>query len=1090
MSDGAGESCPITLSGGSGSCSLTGSTPGARTLTAQYAGDSIYAAGSTTANHTVSSPTAAITFTSNTPNPSYVNQAYTIGVSLSGPLGTPTGTVAVSDGSGASCDIALSGGAGSCSLASTGHGAKTITAAYTGDTNYVSGSNTVAHQVNQRAPTVTITADTPDPSYVFQTYPVSVTVSGAGETPTGTVNVSDGSGATCAISLSSGAGNCNLASTTPGSKTLSAAYTGDTVYTSGSDTEPHTVNLYASSTAITGDSADPALVGEAYTVQVEVTSISPVSPSGTVTVSDGDGNNCSASLTGGSGSCALTSTSTGVKTLSASYPGDTRHLTSSDTESHTVNIAPTTASITAVTPDSVKVKQPFTVSFSVAANAPSTAIPNGDVTISDGEGNTCSGTLNASGQGSCALSASSTGTKTLTMNYSGNSNFLTSSDTDSVSVDKAATTISITSDLPDPSSSKAPYTIQVSAALVAPSVGVPETDVTVEDGTGNDCTATLVNGLGSCVFNTETTGTTTLQTSLAESANYLASSDTESHFIATLPDDISLSENRVSTAHTTVGQLSYNEGYPTYTYTLETSGSVCNGINGLGNNGFEINANPGNLTATLSRKITTPKGTYPICVMVTDALGASYQEAFTLKVNDPPSDLSLSDSTVAVDESQVGVFTTSDGLVPFTYSFATSGAECDTGNSSGNTQFTLAGSLLKTRSGITAGSHNICVQVSDFFNDTYQEAFTITVTDATQSDDYGFTLSSTALIDGDTPGTLLGTLQNNGGPRPTYALVDNGSYPDNQSFEILGVQVIFKGTADIAVQSGYVIKIQVTAPDSSTHTEEFHITVYGDGTTAGAVAGKSKYFVLSGDRLKFKPELSDIFSTGASQWAFYDLVKLPSHGTAKLGSIIYQSKSSYEGKENLSYRICDDAGYCLLVDVVITVEPLPMPETGFPPLTETILPAQTVEYTEQRLNLSIPKLDIDTEIIGVPYAADGWDLRWLGEKAGWLQGTAFPTWNGNSVITGHVVDSFGKSGLFSRLSELRYGDVIEINFLGRIYIYEVRSSEVYPADASQPLAHTPDGYDYLTLVTCKDYDEDSGQYHHRLAVQAVLRAIQ
>src|SRR3989475_1187726 len=75
--------------------------------------------------------------------------------------------------------------------------------------------------------TTTITSDSPDPSVVGQPYTVSWTVTvahlGSG-TPTGTVSVNDGTGASCSAAVATG--GCSLTSTTAGAKTLTATYGG------------------------------------------------------------------------------------------------------------------------------------------------------------------------------------------------------------------------------------------------------------------------------------------------------------------------------------------------------------------------------------------------------------------------------------------------------------------------------------------------------------------------------------------------------------------------------------------------------------------------------------------------------------------------------------------------------------------------------------------------------------------------------------------------------------------------------------------------------------------------------------------------
>ncbi|MDI6770896.1 MAG: NBR1-Ig-like domain-containing protein, partial [Anaerolineales bacterium] len=93
------------------------------------------------------------------------------------------------------------------------------------------GTNPFWVDINVAAPglnvsTTTITADNPDPSTPGQAVTVSVTVSGAGAIPTGTVAIS-GADANCTITLSGGSGSCNVVFNTFGNKTLTATYSGD-----------------------------------------------------------------------------------------------------------------------------------------------------------------------------------------------------------------------------------------------------------------------------------------------------------------------------------------------------------------------------------------------------------------------------------------------------------------------------------------------------------------------------------------------------------------------------------------------------------------------------------------------------------------------------------------------------------------------------------------------------------------------------------------------------------------------------------------------------------------------------------------------
>lgn len=89
--------------------------------------------------------------------------------------------------------------------------------------------------------TTAILADVPDPTQPGASYTVAIAVTpgGPGPAPTGTVTVTDGAGASCTINLP--ANSCNLVSSTPGLRTLTATYSGDAFYKPSSGQTQHTV---------------------------------------------------------------------------------------------------------------------------------------------------------------------------------------------------------------------------------------------------------------------------------------------------------------------------------------------------------------------------------------------------------------------------------------------------------------------------------------------------------------------------------------------------------------------------------------------------------------------------------------------------------------------------------------------------------------------------------------------------------------------------------------------------------------------------------------------------------------------------------
>jgi len=168
-----------------------------------------------------------------------------------------------------------------------------------------------------------------------------------------------------------------------------------------------------------------------------------------------------------------------------------------------------------------------------------------------------------------------------------------------------------------------------------------------------------------------------------------------------------------------------------------------------------------------------------------------------------------------------------------------------------------------------------------------------------------------------------------------------------------------------------------------------------------------------------------------------------------------------------------------------------LPATGFPPGAIQRLPSQPVERAYQQLEnftLAIPELGISLPIISVPLTEYGWDVTWLGNQAGYLEGTAYPTWAGNTVITAHVWDANNHPGPFVTLPTLQYDDIIIIHAWDLQHIYQVRDIQWVMPDDLSILTH--EDQDWLTLLTCREYDEAEGVYNYRVAVRAILVGIE
>jgi hypothetical protein len=138
---------PVTLSGGAAALPLATLAVGTHSLTASYPGDANFnGLDSNAVSHTVNKANTTTALTSPTANPTTLGAPVTLNaaVSVSAPgAGTPTGTVQFVDGvTPIGGPVALSGLNASLTTSALGGGTHSITAVYSGDTNFNGSTST------------------------------------------------------------------------------------------------------------------------------------------------------------------------------------------------------------------------------------------------------------------------------------------------------------------------------------------------------------------------------------------------------------------------------------------------------------------------------------------------------------------------------------------------------------------------------------------------------------------------------------------------------------------------------------------------------------------------------------------------------------------------------------------------------------------------------------------------------------------------------------------------------------------------------------------------------------------------------------
>ena len=358
------------------------------------------------------------------------------------------------------------------------------------------------------APTATSLNISPATATTGQTVTFTATVAGTTPTPTGTVtltNTSTNPATTLGtITLASGTGQFKTSSLAVGSYSVTGSYSGDSTYdVSSSSAMPLTIQALATPTVVVTPSLSSLTTKQALSVQVSVSGGSGnPTPTGSVTLSGGGYTSAATSLSSGSTTIVIPASglNVGADTLTVSYSGDSNYSSATGTASVTVTAVPLTPTVK-VTPAENALDSGAALNVTTAVTGAG-ATPTGTVTLTGG-GYTSAAVTLSGGNATIAIPANSlsAGTDTLTVSYSGDSNYVAGTGTASVTVTASVFTLAATT-----------------PAAVAP--GSPATStVTVTTATGYAGTVTLA-----CALTTSPAGATDLPTCSAGSSAVTLSS--------------------------------------------------------------------------------------------------------------------------------------------------------------------------------------------------------------------------------------------------------------------------------------------------------------------------------------------------------------------------------------------------------------------------------------------------------------------------------------------------------------------------------------------------------------------------------------
>jgi hypothetical protein len=306
------------VSSGTATCTVTSLGAGGHWITAVYSGDSNDAASSSPGlTQTVDKIATATTILSSL-NPSTVSEAVTYTATLNTTAATGTVEFRQAGVTIAGCAAQpIGAGSAQCTVADLPSGWPSITAIYSGDSDYAASSSPgLTQTVDKKASTTTVVSSL-DPSTVEEGVTYTATVGPTAATGTVTFDEAGTPIVGCvARPVGSGSATCTVAGLGVGGHWITAVYSGDGDYVASSSPGlTQTVTKKASTTAV-ASSLDPSTVGQSVTYTATV---SPAAATGTVAFDD-----AGTPIAG----CTAQTMSSGIATCTvAGYPRWSSHKT-------------------------------------------------------------------------------------------------------------------------------------------------------------------------------------------------------------------------------------------------------------------------------------------------------------------------------------------------------------------------------------------------------------------------------------------------------------------------------------------------------------------------------------------------------------------------------------------------------------------------------------------------------------------------------------------------------------------------------------------------------------------------------------------
>lgn len=173
---------------------------------------------------------------------------------------------------------------------------------------------------------------------------------------------------------------------------------------------------------------------------------------------------------------------------------------------------------------------------------------------------------------------------------------------------------------------------------------------------------------------------------------------------------------------------------------------------------------------------------------------------------------------------------------------------------------------------------------------------------------------------------------------------------------------------------------------------------------------------------------------------------------------------------------------------LINGTPTPSLQRAAPEVPESITlvptPENLVEQLADERRIIFPSAGTSGRIVTVQRIPGGWDVAYLQDLVGHLEGTSWLGDSGNTVLAGHFEDQIGRPGPFRYLYNAKVGDTIIIQDGKGAPLLTYQVVEVFRTDPDDLEILRHSSTPRLTLITCDSWDQNAFTYAERLVVIA------